>query len=83
MSQHSLTSYACHADQSRGRTVDETPDAFLDAFESDRRRVSCCAAFRRLEYKTQAFVTLEDDHFRTRLTHTLEVAGIARTLAPP
>ncbi len=81
MSQSSLMSYACHADQSNGRQTDEAPDPFSDAFELDRRRVSGCAAFRRLEYKTQAFVTLEDDHFRTRLTHTLEVAGIARVIA--
>lgn len=81
MPQQSLASYASHANQSRGRGADESPDHILDAFEMDRRRVFGCAAFRRLEYKTQAFVTLEDDHFRTRLTHTLEVAGIARTLA--
>lgn len=76
-----MKSYACHANQSIGRQFDESPDSFSDAFELDRRRVAGCAAFRRLEYKTQAFVTLEDDHFRTRLTHTLEVAGIARVLA--
>ncbi|MCA9252142.1 MAG: deoxyguanosinetriphosphate triphosphohydrolase [Phycisphaerales bacterium] len=81
MSVSPLKSYACHADQSNGRQFDESPDPFSDVFELDRRRVSGCAAFRRLEYKTQAFVTLEDDHFRTRLTHTLEVAGIARVVA--
>ncbi len=81
MSIHALKSYACHSDQSNGRQFDESLDPFNNAFELDRKRVAGCAAFRRLEYKTQAFVTLEDDHFRTRLTHTLEVAGIARVLA--
>jgi dGTPase len=73
--------FAADPESSRGRMHDESGDALLNAFEFDRRRVCNCAAFRRLEYKTQAFVTLEDDHFRTRLTHTLEVAGISRTLA--
>lgn len=76
-----LASYAAYADQHRGRVHDEPDDPVRDAFDLDRHRVLTCAAFRRLEYKTQAFVTLVDDHFRTRLTHTLEVAGIARTLA--
>ena len=76
-----LASFAVLADQHRGRTHDEPDDPFRDAFEIDRHRVFNSAAFRRLEYKTQVFVTLVDDHFRTRLTHTLEVAAIARTLA--
>ena len=76
-----LGPYAARPDQSRGCAHDEPDDPLRDAFERDRHRVCNCAAFRRLEYKTQVFVTLEDDHFRTRLTHTLEVAGIARTLA--
>jgi dGTPase len=78
---HNLAPYAATADHTRGRVHEEPADPFCDAFEFDRRRISNSAAFRRLEYKTQVFVTLEDDHFRTRLTHTLEVAGIARTLA--
>jgi dGTPase len=76
-----LARYAARPEQSRGRQHEESDDPFRDAFELDRHRVGHCAAFRRLEYKTQVFVTLEDDHFRTRLTHTLEVAGIARILA--
>ncbi len=80
-SESQLASYAATIDQHRGRAHDEPDDAFRAPFELDRHRVFSSAAFRRLEYKTQVFVTLEDDHFRTRLTHTLEVAGIARTLA--
>ncbi|HRX85274.1 MAG TPA: deoxyguanosinetriphosphate triphosphohydrolase [Phycisphaerae bacterium] len=74
-------SYAADPDATRGRLHDEPVAELYDAFEFDRRRVCNSAAFRRLEYKTQVFVTLEDDHFRTRLTHTLEVAGVSRTLA--
>jgi dGTPase len=76
-----LATFAADPDASRGRVHDEPGSELHDAFEFDRRRVCNSAAFRRLEYKTQAFVTLEDDHFRTRLTHTLEVAGVSRTLA--
>lgn len=64
-----------------GRVHDEQPDPLRDVFEVDRHRVLACAAFRRLQYKTQVFVYDEHDHFRTRLTHTLEVAEIARRLA--
>jgi len=76
-----LATYAADSDASRGRVYEEPPCELLDVYAFDRRRVCNSAAFRRLEYKTQAFVTLEDDHFRTRLTHTLEVAGVSRTLA--
>ncbi|MCB9850307.1 MAG: deoxyguanosinetriphosphate triphosphohydrolase [Phycisphaerales bacterium] len=79
-----IATYAADPDASRGRVHDEpasTDAPGYDVFEFDRRRVCNSAAFRRLEYKTQAFVTLEDDHFRTRLTHTLEVAGVSRALA--
>ncbi len=76
-----LAQYASLPEHSRGRAHEEPADPFRDIFELDRCRVCSSAAFRRLEYKTQVFVTLEDDHFRTRLTHTLEVASIARIIA--
>jgi len=77
----SFAPYPATLDQHRGRVHDQPDDPWRDPFELDRHRVLTSAAFRRLEYKTQAFVTLVDDHYRTRLTHTLEVASIARTLA--
>jgi len=60
---------------------EEPQPALLPGFERDRQRVLNCSAFRRLQYKTQVFVNHEGDHYRTRLTHTLEVAQIARTMA--
>jgi dGTPase len=76
-----MAPFSMRADESRGRVHDEPPDPVRDAYGLDRHRVLSSPAFRRLEYKTQVFVTFEDDHFRTRLTHTLEVAEIARRLA--
>ena len=73
--------YACDPDQSRGRRFEEPPGRLRSAFQRDRDRIVHSTAFRRLEYKTQVFVNHEGDHFRTRLTHTLEVAQITRTLA--
>jgi len=73
--------YACHPDQSRGRLYPQAPSALRSAFQRDRDRIIHCAAFRRLKHKTQVFVYHEGDHYRTRLTHSLEVAQIARTLA--
>lgn len=81
MSESILKSYAVRAERSRGRKYPEPAGEALDPFALDRHRIVHSAAFRRLQYKTQVFVTHEHDHFRTRLTHTLEVADIARRLA--
>ena len=73
--------YACFPDASRGRRHPEPPPTGRTAFQRDRDRIVHCSAFRRLEYKTQVFLNHEGDLFRTRLTHSIEVAQIARTLA--
>jgi dGTPase len=72
---------AVDASETLGRVYPEPTDALRDPFEVDRQRILASAAFRRLQYKTQVFVNVEHDHFRTRLTHTLEVAEAARRLA--
>src|SRR4030066_323689 len=76
-----LSPYATFSKNSRGRKYKEDEHPFRGAFQRDRDRVIHCAAFRRLEYKTQVFVYHEGDHYRTRLTHTIEVAQISRTIA--
>ncbi|MEE9304884.1 MAG: HD domain-containing protein, partial [bacterium] len=66
---------------SRGRRHPEAEHPVRSAYQRDRDRIIHCAAFRRLEYKTQVFVNHEGDYYRTRLTHTLEVTQITRTIA--
>lgn len=73
--------YATHPAESRGRRFPEPASATRTAFQRDRDRIVHSSAFRRLRYKTQVFVAPDGDHFRVRLTHSLEVAQIARTLA--
>jgi dGTPase len=76
----SLAPYACKPSQSRGRLYPEPESATRDCFQRDRDRIVHAGAFRRLQYKTQVFVNHEGDFYRTRLTHSLEVAQIARSI---
>jgi len=76
-----LAPHAVHDERIRGRRYTEPPPAFRSEFQRDRDRIIHCTAFRRLVYKTQVFVNHEGDLYRTRLTHSIEVAQIARTIA--
>src|SRR5210317_62755 len=76
-----LALFAAHSAASRGRVYDELPHPVRPCFQRDRDRVLHSRCFRRLEYKTQVFINGTADHYRTRLTHTLEMTAIGRTIA--
>ena len=79
--EESLSPYAQKSRLSRGRLREEKPDSVRTAFQRDRDRIIHSKSFRRLKHKTQVFIAPPGDHYRTRLTHTLEVSQIARTIA--
>jgi dGTPase len=76
-----LKTYACQPGETRGRLHPETMSTFRSPFQRDRDRIIHASAFRRLKHKTQVFVEHEGDYYRTRLTHSIEVAQVARTIA--
>lgn len=78
---NTLAAYAALDNNTRGRRYQESSPTYRGEFQRDRDRIIHCTAFRRLEYKTQVFVNHEGDLFRTRLTHSIEVAQIARTIS--
>ena len=81
LERESLHERACLSSDSRGRERPEKPHSIRTAFQRDRDRIVHCKSFRRLKHKTQVFMAPFGDHYRTRLTHTLEVSQIARTIA--
>jgi dGTPase len=76
-----LSPFATFSDATRGRVCPRQPDPYRTEFQRDRERIVHCKSFRRLSHKTQVFIAPEGDHFRTRMTHTLEVAQISRSVA--
>lgn len=76
-----FSQFACLSSESRGRKREERPCEVRTCFMRDRDKILHSKSFRRLKHKTQVFISPEGDHYRTRITHTLEVAGIARTIA--
>ena len=81
LEKQSLAPYAQFSADTRGRTYPEPPPEWRTEYQRDRDRVIHCRSFRRLEYKTQVFLNGTGDHFRTRLTHTIEVAAVSRNIA--
>ena len=79
--EQTLAGYGMRSRESRGRTYPEDEHPYRTAYQRDRDRIIHTTAFRRLEYKTQVFVYSEGDHYRNRLTHSVEVSQIGRTLA--